>query len=607
MSSTNLKEFTTLLSTTINAPRLSASKVTTLANSAQFLATEAQQIIAVFYKLNSSLPPASQARVSSLYVFDAIARACKGKPKEKAEGGERARAKMLSKLEGVAASWVKGMTDDGKRGVWVEGKEKTRKVIDIWQKHGTFSQSCLDDLRTRLNAKSSNGLTSASRPNHQRSTTPPSSPPAWLKAKFSRPQHHRSASSSRAPKPSRRVSGYDISNDLDGISEKDVKGEEDGRKEEEPSRPGELPPEIAKMLGIAQSGSTAAPASTSQSSESTPPTHVPQPNHSLPPPSLGIDPKQLAALAGITSGLPLPPPRPAANGQGYGNGSADSHERHLSPQKPGMPRSAFSPPGPGPGAGAGIDNRWEEQRASRDRERDRGRGDYRRPSDDGRMMAAPMSQSHSQNSGGRTRSRSPEKRQQSGIGARRARFADDERPGGRMSRDEPFVPTPKASGLAVRMTPPSHTNSLPPLPPTALPPPPSQTALTQPTPPAPNQLTLETFPLHLFDPSDPTAWVVLGQAWKNSMGREPGGAELMGWLAMYSQMQAGMQAGQVPGSGGFEQNGASGMLPGMGVSQPQMQGAQDPSQRGAQAQFQGSGQPNWQGNGGQGPMKGMGY
>ncbi|ODN81872.1 hypothetical protein L202_02223 [Cryptococcus amylolentus CBS 6039] len=611
----DLAEFTSLLSTTVKAPRLSASKVTKLADLAQSLAPDAQQLITTFYKLNSSLPPASQARVSSLYVFDAIVRACKGRPKEGAEGLERARAKMLHKMEGVAESWVKGMTADGKGGVWTEGKEKTRKIIDIWQKHGTFNQSCLDDLRIRLDTSTStskreeNGTgsrgsrdkesaTSASRSFHKRSTTPSTSPPSWLKARFAQAPHRRSASSSsRAPKHSRRTSGYDISNELDEIKEQgNGTSEQDGdRREGEQSKPGELPPEIAKMLGIAPADSTTA---TPQSTRSTPATDVPPSSNSLPPP-LGIDPKQLAALAGITSGLPIS--QPSTDDQVHGNGSEDGYKHRSSPQKPKMPRSSFSPSG----SSAGRENRWDEQRdIGRLGRGDRSRDDYRRPSNDGRTMAAPMSRSHSHNdSGARARSRSPEKRQRFGNGERRARFADDESSG--RVRDEPFVPTGNVSGIAVRMTPPSHTSSLPPPPPNVNPQPPFPTPAAQPTP-EPTRLTLEDFPLHTFDPSDPAAWVALGQAWTNSMGREPGGAELMGWLAMYSQLQAGMQAGQVPGGAGPEQN----MPPGMnGVSQPQMQEVQGMGQWGAQTQYTSSGQTGWQqGNGGQqGSMNGMRY
>ena len=47
-------------------------------------------------------------------MFDAIARAT--------QKAGRMGAGMLTKLEAVVSSWVTGMTDDGRGGVWIEGK-----------------------------------------------------------------------------------------------------------------------------------------------------------------------------------------------------------------------------------------------------------------------------------------------------------------------------------------------------------------------------------------------------------------------------------------------------------------------------------------------------
>lgn len=121
-------EFRPLLQDTLAAPRLSASKVTHLSRLALHNVAHDHSIVTTLYKLNAALPPASQSRISSLYVFDAIARAAKsavnkGVGKELTnERGKGTQASLLLKLEGVVASWVDGMIDDGKGGVWVEGR-----------------------------------------------------------------------------------------------------------------------------------------------------------------------------------------------------------------------------------------------------------------------------------------------------------------------------------------------------------------------------------------------------------------------------------------------------------------------------------------------------
>ncbi|WWD18622.1 hypothetical protein CI109_103075 [Kwoniella shandongensis] len=221
----DLQQFDSLLETTIKAPRLSGTKVSQLTELSQKLIQEDHHLITTFFKLNASLPSCSQARISSLYIFDSIARACrnaviKGKGREvRNERGKGTQAGMLLKLEGVVDSWVDGMMDDGKGGVWTEGKEKTRKIVDIWSKHGTFPQPCLDRLSSKVtNAGPQAGPSmkplqrTDSSSQGQGSTTPPLPPPA-----------------SDSP------------------------------------HPGGLPPEIAKLLGIAASAPTQGGASPSLS------------------------------------------------------------------------------------------------------------------------------------------------------------------------------------------------------------------------------------------------------------------------------------------------------------------------------------------------------
>jgi hypothetical protein len=74
--------------------------------------------ITTFYKLNRSLPQGGQARISGLYIFDALSRGAK----EGLKGKKKVEAKRcLDALEAVAESWIEGMTTSGGQ-VWVEGK-----------------------------------------------------------------------------------------------------------------------------------------------------------------------------------------------------------------------------------------------------------------------------------------------------------------------------------------------------------------------------------------------------------------------------------------------------------------------------------------------------
>ena len=109
-------QFSSLLSETINAPRLSGTKVKTLTE--LFTTSLDVSQITTFYKLNRSLPQGGQARISSLYIFDALSRGAK----EGLKGKKKVEAKRcLDALEAVAESWIEGMTTSGGQ-VWVEGK-----------------------------------------------------------------------------------------------------------------------------------------------------------------------------------------------------------------------------------------------------------------------------------------------------------------------------------------------------------------------------------------------------------------------------------------------------------------------------------------------------
>lgn len=110
--------FNSLLTETVQAPRLSGTKVKTLTD--QFLAALDTTHIATFFKINRSLPAGGQARISSLYVFDALSRATH---REAIKGKRRPEAKRcLDGLEAVVEQWVEGMTAAAGGSVWTEGK-----------------------------------------------------------------------------------------------------------------------------------------------------------------------------------------------------------------------------------------------------------------------------------------------------------------------------------------------------------------------------------------------------------------------------------------------------------------------------------------------------
>ncbi|OCF57066.1 hypothetical protein L486_05925 [Kwoniella mangroviensis CBS 10435] len=217
------QEFDKLLTATITAPRLSGSKVQKLASQAIELVAEDYQLVTTFFKLNASLPPASQSRISSLYVFDAIARAAKSDLNKgigtqvNKERGKGTQAGLLLKLEGVVDSWIEGLLDDSKGGLWIEGKEKTKKIVDIWSKAGTFPQHCLERLTKKIaSAGGAQAGPSTKLKDIGRSGSSGSGPGSDGKG------------STTPPYPPPAPSAV-------------------------PTQPGSLPPEVAKLLGIAAS------------------------------------------------------------------------------------------------------------------------------------------------------------------------------------------------------------------------------------------------------------------------------------------------------------------------------------------------------------------
>ncbi|KAG8701791.1 hypothetical protein FRC08_003892, partial [Ceratobasidium sp. 394] len=106
-------------------------------------------MISLMYRLHKSLPAPN--KVSSLYVFDSVARAAHRHKSKKAlvadlNSAVGNAASFLVRLEGMLDGLVEDMVVHGPP----ESKEKTRKVLDIWTREGTFSADVLTRLSERV-------------------------------------------------------------------------------------------------------------------------------------------------------------------------------------------------------------------------------------------------------------------------------------------------------------------------------------------------------------------------------------------------------------------------------------------------------------------------
>ncbi|GMK53764.1 hypothetical protein CspeluHIS016_0103500 [Cutaneotrichosporon spelunceum] len=546
MTDVLVKAFDSLLGRTVVNSRLSGSKVKELQELAIKAVAHDHELVTSLLKLNTSLPPASTARISSLYVFDAIARAAKAKAAGTQVSTERGRgtpAGLLAKMEAVVGEWIQGMVDDGKGGVWSDGRDKTRKVVEIWRKGSTFPDSCVNQLAARIAAASTPGSRSPLGPVAQkpaRSTTPVEPPPFHLIERSARTMGGTPNSHSPAPQ----------------------------------QQHGQLPPEIMAMLGVKEKEPepVAAP--------------VPQSNAALDavlanvrkPATPNLDTASLAALANLgatlgqkppssqsASAQPLPPrPNDDRNGHPSRDGSRDGRERRRS-RSPDRYRDR---------AGDWHDHR-DAQRGSWDRDGDRdprGRDprdrDYQpRDRDPRGYRGDPRDRDRDHRDYGHERdyARDRDPREGRGRDPRERESSRDPRD----SRDRPpsgegrnTLP-PKPDGLPPRPTPPS-TNM--PLPRRGSH---SQTRERDEAPRSgpgfsgPNAATgrtLETFDWSSFNAGDGACWAALGEAWRASTGQEPNQMELMQF--MVTQMSGMRGMGMGGGASGSEMGGMGGM--GMG-------------------------------------------
>ncbi|KAH0836719.1 hypothetical protein J3R83DRAFT_8448 [Lanmaoa asiatica] len=143
------QDFENTLKEVVNAKRLSASKMNRLTEIAMKSLEDDTKLVAILYRTHKSLP--SSAKVSSLYAFDALARAARGLVNKRGitgdiNSGKGSPATFLLKIEGVLDGLFQDMVSLDNS----EAKEKTKKVLDIWVKSNTFPSTVLTRLRDVL-------------------------------------------------------------------------------------------------------------------------------------------------------------------------------------------------------------------------------------------------------------------------------------------------------------------------------------------------------------------------------------------------------------------------------------------------------------------------
>ncbi|KAF9454301.1 hypothetical protein P691DRAFT_653043, partial [Macrolepiota fuliginosa MF-IS2] len=137
------QDFDTALNEVVQAKRLSQSKMTKLTEVAMKLMDQDTQLVSTMYRTHKSLSATS--KISSLYVFDALARAArqqviKHNLSERHTTGNC--ATFLLKVAGVLEGLFQDMLTAGPPGA----KEKTKKIYDIWVKGCTFPPVILSRL-----------------------------------------------------------------------------------------------------------------------------------------------------------------------------------------------------------------------------------------------------------------------------------------------------------------------------------------------------------------------------------------------------------------------------------------------------------------------------
>ncbi|KAJ8095249.1 hypothetical protein PM082_010472 [Marasmius tenuissimus] len=510
-----LDDFETLLKEVVQAKRLSASKMTKLTDVAMKLMEEDTQLVSILYRTHKSL--SSSAKISSLYVFDALARAAKHQVNKQNLTGNINSSKgnsatFLLRVEGI----LEGLFREVIAAKSPELKEKAKKVLDIWTKGNTFPSAILTRLGAILEGKESQ--------------EPPAKPPHAT----SDPRVAAQATNAPAAVPSPPSTTTTT-----------------------PPSQSPLPnPQSALLALLAQ----AANAGTKQPGATPTPPPIAEP-----PPSQQLDVSQLSLLQqlaqtaklGSTASNPIPvfnPVPPVASDIDHGQSGLSRDESNGSRMKDGQydrydssdrrdynshhydhvgnPRGGFRG-----GRGRGFRDRDSRSPLQRTTHRSRSRSPTSRygarrdikPYSPPRRPSMSTLSSHERNV---AESQSTAGRETDEFG--RERRSEEEGP----AVQEPAVAQPEARTPVPtdpRRQPQPSTQS----------PPPSQTPVVQPPPqdvssssqPINTGFGLEHFDPTTFDFTSPMAWQTLGEMWQVSNGTMPSAEQLMQFV-----MSMGMAA-----------------------------------------------------------------
>ncbi|KAF9266899.1 hypothetical protein L218DRAFT_896109 [Marasmius fiardii PR-910] len=147
-----MDDFESLLKEVVQAKRLSASKMSKLTEVSLKLMEEDTQLVSILYRTHKTL--SSSAKISSLYVFDALSRAAKHQANKQNLSGninspKGNSATFLLRIEGILEGIFRDVIAAGS----TELKEKAKKVLDIWVKGSTFPSTILTRLGNIMEGK----------------------------------------------------------------------------------------------------------------------------------------------------------------------------------------------------------------------------------------------------------------------------------------------------------------------------------------------------------------------------------------------------------------------------------------------------------------------
>ncbi|KAI0317157.1 hypothetical protein OF83DRAFT_174914 [Amylostereum chailletii] len=130
-------EFEPALKEVVNAKRISASRMKDVTDMGLGLMQHDTQLVSVLYRTHKSCK--SQPKIHSLYVVDSLARAARRYADKHGQTGDANAspgtcATFMLKLENVLDGFFQEMTAPNVP----EGKEKSKKILDIWTKNRTF-------------------------------------------------------------------------------------------------------------------------------------------------------------------------------------------------------------------------------------------------------------------------------------------------------------------------------------------------------------------------------------------------------------------------------------------------------------------------------------